>query len=434
MNAMFRSLTLFNYRLWFAGALVSNIGTWMQRTAQDWIVLTDLTDGDATAVGITSALQLGPQLALVGITGVVADRFDKRRVLLVTQTVMGALGLGLGLIVVLGVAQLWQVYLFALALGVTTAFDAPARQAFVSEVVPEAQLSNAVALNSASFNGARLIGPAVAGVLTAAIGAGWVFLLNGVTFAAMILALVSLRPSELRMPPRAPRGRGQLRAGIRYVRSRPDIVVILVVVFLIGTFGMNFPIFAATMAAQVFHHGAGEFGLLSSMIAIGSFSGALLSARRERPRWRILFGACGLFGVATIAAALMPSYWTFGFALIVVGFSAITLMTTANATVQVTTAPVMRGRVMALYMAIFMGGTPIGAPVVGAISDALGPRAAMMVGGASGFVALAVGVGWLTVSHGLRVRRAPGRLIPFRLSTDAATAALDLQFDELRHV
>ncbi|MFT4122971.1 MAG: MFS transporter [Microbacteriaceae bacterium] len=428
---MFRSLALFNYRLWFAGALVSNVGTWMQRTAQDWIVLTELTDNDAVAVGITSALQLGPQLLLVGASGIVADRFDRRRVLLVTQLAMGGLALGLGALVVTGVAELWMVYLFALGLGIAGAFDAPARQAFVSELVPERNLQNAVSLNSASFNGARLIGPAVAGLLTAAVGAGWVFLLNGITFAAMIGTLLGLRPRELRAAARAPRGRGQLRAGIRYVRSRPDIMVILLVIFLIGTFGMNFPIFAATMASEVYHHGAGEFGLLSSMIAIGSLSGALLAARRERPRWRILFGAAGLFGLSCALAALMPNYLTFGLALIVVGFSSITFMTTANATVQVTTAPIMRGRVMALYMAIFMGGTPIGAPIIGWVSNAFGPRTALVVGGSSGLLVLGVGVVWLVASHGLRLRRTSRGRLPFRLVTDVSTATTELELAEI---
>jgi MFS family permease len=428
---MFRSLSLFNYRLWFAGALVSNIGTWMQRTAQDWIVLTELTDNDAVAVGITSALQLGPQLFLVGWAGFIADRFDRRKVLLITQTTMAALGAGLGIIVVLGVAELWHVYLFALALGIVSAIDTPARQAFVSELVPENNLPNAVSLNSASFNAARLIGPAAAGILTAIVGAGWVFLLNGLTFISMIVALVSLRTGELRAAPRAPRGRGQLRAGIRYVRNRPDIVVILVIVFLIGTFGMNFPIFAATMASQEFHHGAGEFGLLSSMIAIGSLTGALLSARRERPRLRVLFAASGAFGVATIAAGLMPSYLTFGVALIVVGFSSITLMTTANAMVQTTTAPVMRGRVMALYMAIFVGGTPIGAPVIGWVSNEFGPRWALGVGGLSGIVALGVGLGWMATSHGLRLRRSSRGVMPFRLVHDRSTATTEIALDEV---
>lgn len=401
---MFRSLSGFNYRLWFAGALVSNIGTWMQRTAQDWIVLTELTDNNAVAVGITMALQLGPQLILVPWSGLIADRFDRRKLLIVTQSVMAALGLGLGLIVVLGVAQLWQVYAFALALGIASAIDAPARQAFVSELVTEANLPNAVSLNSASFNGARLVGPAVAGILTVVVGAGWVFIINAATFAATLVSLFLLRRGELRTAPRAPRGPGQLRAGIRYVKRRPDLLVIFAIVFLIGTFGLNFPIFAATMASEVFHHGAGEFGLLSSMIAIGSVTGALLAARREKPRLRVAFVAAGAFGIACIVAAVMPTYETFAVALILVGFTSITLLTTANGTVQTTTTPVMRGRVMALYLAIFVGGTPIGAPIIGAIANGFGPRAAIVVGGASGILAALIGVTWMVVSHDLRLR------------------------------
>ena len=426
MSAMFRSLSGFNYRLWFAGALVSNIGTWMQRTAQDWIVLTELTDNDAVAVGITMSLQLGPQLLLVPWSGLIADRFDRRKLLIATQSAMAILGLGLGLIVVLGVAELWHVYAFALALGVASAIDAPARQAFVSELVTEANLPNAVSLNSASFNGARLFGPAVAGLLTVAVGAGWVFLINGFTFAAVLLSLVFLRQGELRRAPRAPRGPGQLRAGISYVRHRPDILVILVIVFVIGTFGMNFAIFAATMASEEFHHGAGEFGLLSSMIAIGSTAGALLAARRERPRMRVLFVACAAFGVTTAFAAVMPTYWTFAASLVLVGFTAITLMTTANSLVQTTTAPVMRGRVMALYMAVFMGGTPLGAPIVGLVANVLGPRWALGVGALSGLVAAAVGVTWMVVSHDLRVHYRGG----IRITHDRSSARDELALDE----
>ncbi len=392
---MFRSLASVNYRLWFAGALVSNIGTWMQRTAQDWIVLTELTDNDAAAVGITMALQLGPQLLLVPWTGLIADRFDKRRILMATQVVMALLGVGLGVLLVLGVATLPIVYGFALALGVTSAIDAPARQAFVSELVSEKDLPNAVSLNSASFNGARLIGPAAAGLLTAALGAGWVFVINGATFAATFVALMLLRRDQLRPAPRAPRGPGQLLEGLRYVRSRPDIMLVMTMVFLIGTFGLNFPIFVSTMAKVEFDHGAGEYGILSSVLAIGSLTGALLAARRERPRLGVIVAAAAGFGSSCVIAALMPSYLGFGISLVLVGFTSITLMTTANSTVQVTTAPSMRGRVMAIYMAIFMGGTPLGAPLVGLVANVAGPRWALGVGAASGFVAAGIGLVYL---------------------------------------
>ena len=431
MSATFRSFAVPNYRLWFAGALVSNVGTWMQRTAQDWIVLTQLTQGDAVAVGVTMSLQLGPQLLLVPWSGYVADRFYRRKLLMTTQAVMGMLGIGLGIISVTGVAQLWMVYVFALALGIASAFDAPARQAFVSELVPPPLLPNAVSLNSASFNGARLIGPAVAGVLTAVVGAGPVFLINGGSFAATLLALLLLRTSALEKQSRPPRGPGQLREGLRYVRSRPDIVLILVTIFVIGTFGMNFPIYAATMASQVFHHDASGFGLVSSVIAIGSVTGALLAARRERPRMAVLFAACGAFGATVIVAAFMPAYVAFAAVLVLVGFTAITIMTTANGIVQSTTAPEMRGRVMALYMAVFMGGTPIGSPIIGALSNAFGPRWAMAVGGFSGFVALGIGVAYWMVKGG-RVRVDRSRRIPLAIyyASSPRQAETDLALDE----
>jgi len=404
---MFRSLRSVNYRIWFAGALVSNIGTWMQRTAQDWIVLTELTNHNATAVGIVMALQFGPQLILVPWSGLIADRFDRRKLLIVTQGLSGALALGLGIITVTGVVELWHVYLFALALGVVSAIDAPARQTFVAELVGDANLSNAVALNSASFNTARLLGPAAAGLLTVAVGAGWVFLINAVTFGVTVIAMALLRRSQLRSQPRASRERGQLVAGFRYVLGRPDIVVVLITVFLVGTFGFNFAIFTATMATVEFNSGATEFGLLSSILAIGSVIGALMSARRSRPRLRLVLSGAAAFGVSCAVAAVMPSYATFAVSLTVIGLSSLTLMTTANAYVQTTTEPAMRGRVMALYMAIFAGGTPLGAPLVGWVADQFGPRWALGVAALSGILAAAVLVVWMVRYQGLRVRIRP---------------------------
>jgi MFS family permease len=403
VTAMFRSLSGRNYRIWFAGALVSNVGTWMQRTAQDWIVLTVLTHDNAIAVGVTMALQFGPQLVLLPWTGLVADRFDRRRTLMLTQALMAVLGLGLGILVITNNATLWSVYAFALGLGIVAAFDTPVRQAFVSDVVTGEHVSNAVALNSASFNAARLIGPAVAGILIAAIGSGWVFIINAITFAAVLSALKFVDPEQLARRKRPPRGKGQIVAGFRYVRTRPDIVVILGMIFVVGTFGVNFPIFTSTMAV-VFHRGAGEFGLLNSVMAIGSVVGALLSARRDKPRMRLLVISAAGFGVSCAVAAMMPTYWTFAFVLMFLGLSALTFMTTANAIVQTTTAPAMRGRVMALYMAIFAGGTPIGAPIVGAVADTWGPRWALGVAAASGFVAVGIALVWLTRSEHWRLR------------------------------
>lgn len=387
---MFRSFAVANYRLWFAGAIVSNVGTWMQRIAQDWLVLTELTDDDATAVGVTMALQFGPQLLLLPVTGLAADRIDRRRLLIMTQIAMAALGLGMAAITLTGVATLWMVYALALGLGVVAAFDAPARQAFVSELVPTSHLSNAVALNSASFNGARLIGPAVAGLLIAWVGVGWVFLINAVTFGAVLLSLALLRSEQFTRFDRPPRKRGQLLEGFRYVRRRPDIVLVLTMIATLGTLGFNFAIFVSAMARIEFGEGAGEYGVLSSVVAIGSVTGALLSARRERPRLRTITLAAAGFGASLTSAALMPNTLTFGIALVLVGFSGLTVMTTANAYVQTTTAPAMRGRVMALYIAIFMGGTPVGAPLVGWVADTLGPRWSLGLGAASGFIAAGV--------------------------------------------
>ena len=393
---MFRSLRVFNYRLWFAGALVSNTGAWMQRTAQDWIVLTELTDKDAAAVGITMALQFGPLLLLMPVAGLMADRFDRRRILMWTQAVQCVLALGLGVLVISGHVQLWHVYGFALALGVCTAIDSPARQAFVSELVTDKDISNAVALNSTSFQSARLIGPAVAGVLIALIGTGPVFIINGVSFVGVILSLALIRRSQLVATPRLAKARGQIRDGLRYVRSRSDIVVVLTMVFLVGTFGFNFPIFISTMSTVEFGRGSAEYGLLSSILAAGAVAGSLLAARRERVRFVIVVVGAGAFGVACILAAVSPTFVFFGAALVVVGFVSITMMNTATAYVQTTTAPEMRGRVMALYMAIFAGGTPIGAPVVGLVANAWGPRWSLAIGAAAGIVAALIAVLWLS--------------------------------------
>ena len=419
----FRSLGIHNYRLWFIGALISNIGTWMQRTAQDWLVYDILTPQNASALGIVMALQLGPQLVIAPWAGLIADTVDRRRLLAVTQVAMALLGVGLGLMVLLDVAVLWHVYAFALALGIVSAFDAPARQAFVSELVRDDYLPNAVALNSASFNGARLIGPAIAGLLTAGVGPGWVFMINALTFGAMVYVLLAMRTSELNQQPRQTPGKGRIRAGFRYVRHRPDLMVVLLAIFIVGTFGLNFAVFIASMARTEFGQDAGVFGVLSSVMAIGSVAGALLSARRDRPRLRFVFGASAAFGFACILAALAPNLWLFGLSLVPVGLFALTLMTSANAYVQTTTAPVMRGRVMALYFAIFLGGTPLGAPVVGWVSDAFGPRWSLGVAAASGLLAAAVGIFWAWRYHDVRLRY--DRSAPRRLRLDHEAGAAD---------
>lgn len=391
----FRSLAHYNYRVWAAGAIVSNVGTWMQRTAQDWLVLTELTQRNATSVGIVMGLQFGPQLFLLPLTGLAADRIDRRKLLFVTQATMGLLALGLGILKLTGVVQLWQVYIFALLLGCVAAFDAPARQTFVSELVPQLHLSNAVALNSTSFNLARLVGPAVAGLLIAAVGTGWVFLINAASYVAVLISIRMLRVEELHRPERIEKAKEKLMDGFRYVGQRADILCVLVMFGLIGTLGINFPIFISTMAVGVFHAGAGEFGALTSMMAIGSVGGALLAARRERPRFTFLIVGATMFGVGLALAALMPSYALFSAMLVLVGLSAQTFTATANGAVQLWTTEHMRGRVMAILLAVALGGTPFGAPLVGWVADHFGPRAALGLGAVSGFGAALVGLLYL---------------------------------------
>ena len=387
---MFRSLRVHDYRLWASGAIVSNVGTWMQRTTQDWIVLTRLTDHDAFAVGITTALQFGPQLFLSPVTGLVADRVPKRLLLTITQAVMAALGLALGLLVVSGTDTLLEVYGFALLLGITAAFDAPARQSFVSDLVGPEDVSNAVALNSASFNLARLLGPAAAGLLTEAVGPGWVFLINSASFAAV---LVSLR--FIRAPAFDVGGvrKGSLRdvgEGFSAVVGRRDLLIVFVMVAVMGTFGLNFPIYASTMAVM-FGQGATGYGLLSSALAVGAVTGALLSARRPAPRFVLLIVAGALFGTGLLLGAAAPSYLWLAIVLPLVGVAAQTFMTTANGLVQLGVERVVRGRVMALYMATVMGGTVVGGPLIGWIANVLGPREALVVGAAAGVLTAAIG-------------------------------------------
>lgn len=402
MSPTFLSLQIRNYRLYFLGAFVSNVGTWMGRVAQDWLVLTELTDHSSTALGLVTGLQFLPLLLLAPWTGMIADRLPKRRILATTQSGLALSSLVLGVLVLTGAAELWMVYGIALFEGVVTAVDNPARQSFVSEMVPRERIANAVALNSASFNAGRLVGPGVAGLVIAAWGTGVVLVLNTLTFVSVLTALALMRRRELRPAPVA-RGRGAIAEGFRYVRGRPDLVMVMVLVFVLGTFGMNFQITTALMATKEFGKGAQEFGLLGSLMAVGSLSAALLSARRAQPRLRVLLTAMAGFVAATAAAALAPSYAVFALALVPVGLAALTALTTANAMVQLRTAPQMRGRVMALYMAIFMGGTPVGAPIVGWVGDVWGPRWTIAIGTAAVAVTLVAVMLWLGRRQNVRV-------------------------------
>jgi MFS family permease len=395
LKGTFRSLGNANYRIWAVGALVSNIGSWMQRTAQDWVVLTELTHRNATAVGIVMGLQFGPQILLLPLTGYAADHLDRRKLLVCTQAAMGLLALGLGLLVVTGLVQLWHVYVFALLLGCAAAFDSPARQTFVAELVEERDLPNALALNSTSFNAARMVGPAVAGVLIAGVGSGWVFLINAVSFLAVLGSLSLLRVRKLQSSPRAVRASGSFVEGFHYVMRRPDLQAILFMMFLVATFGLNFTIFISTMSVTVFHAGAGQYGLLTSMMAAGSVIGALMVAARPKPGIPVLLAGAAVFGIGCAVAAVMPSYWLFGLVLVIIGIATQTFTTSTNSIVQTSTEPNMRGRVIAILLAIALGGTPIGAPIVGWVADTFGPRWALGAGAVSGLLAASVALVYL---------------------------------------
>jgi MFS family permease len=431
MSPTFRALHNRNYRLYAMGGVVSNTGTWMQRVAQDWLVL-QLHHGSAasasTALGITTGLQFLPILLLSPYAGLVADRFSKRRLLQLTQAWLGLSGLLLGGLAVTGVVEPWMVYAVAFTFGIGAAFDAPARQSFVSEMVDHDDLSNAVGLNSASFNLARVVGPALSGFLIAALGSGvratgLVILVNAVSYLAVIGALQLMRTDELAPVVRAPRGKGMISDGIRYVRSRPDLKLILVAVFFAGTFGMNFQMTSALMATQVFEKGPGEYGLLGTTLAIGSLTGALLGARRVgRPRLRLVILAGLAFGIVEIALGLMPSYVAFAALTPLLGLSLLTMLNAANTTVQLSVGPSIRGRVMALYMMLVMGGTPLGAPIVGWVGATFGARWTLIGGGAMSVIGVCVAV--LVFGGVTRAQlRLPGHRAETEATNDEAMAA-----------
>lgn len=385
MSPTFRALSNPNYRRYALGGVVSNTGTWMQRVAQDWLVLL-LSGGSGAAIGIATGLQFLPFLLLMPVAGLVADRVPKQQLLQLTNALMAIPALVLGVLAVTGTAEVWHVYVLAVLLGVGSAFDAPARQAFVSELVAPDDLTNAVGLNSASFNAARIVGPALAGLLIAALGGGvtatgWVILANGLSFAAPFWMLRRLDASLIAHATPLARGPGAIREAIAYVRRRPDIQLVMVVVFFAGTFGLNFQMTSALMATEVFGRGPRDYGLLGSIMAVGSLTGALLAARRPVARPRLVVAAAVAFGTVEVIGGFAPSYAAFALLTPLLGFSAMTMITSANAYVQLRTDAAVRGRVMALYLMIFMGGTPIGSPLVGWIGELWGARSTLWVGG-----------------------------------------------------
>lgn len=403
LSSTFRSLRVRNYRLFATGQVVSLSGTWAQRIAQDWLVL-QIAPNPGLALGITTGLQFLPMLLFGLYGGVLADRYDKRKLLVGAQAAMGVLALVLGVLDLSGAVQLWHVYVLAFLLGLASVVDTPVRQAFVSEIVGPAEMPNAVSLNSATFNLSRIVGPAIAGIAINSVGTGWVFLGNAVSYVAVLAGLLAMRPRELQRTGRVVRGKGQLREGLAYVRCRPELLVPIVLVFMVGTFGLNFQITLALVAKQVYDRGAGSFGLLTSMLALGSLLGALQSARRTGPpRTRVLLGSALAFGLLEVVAGLAPSYAVLAVLLVPTGAAVLTFTTTANSLVQLGSSPEVRGRVMALYVLVFLGGTPIGAPVIGAVAQAAGPRSSLLVGGLVCAVSAVVGAVSLTRSRRLVV-------------------------------
>jgi MFS family permease len=390
MSGVFSSLRVRNYRLFAGGQVISLTGTWVQTVAQDWLVL-DLSGNSAAALGVVTALQFTPMMLLAMYAGVLADRLDKRLMLIIVQSCFALLALGMGLLVVSGSAQLWHVYVFAALLGVAQAFDTPTRQAFVSEMVGADRLPNAVSLNSATFNAARLVGPAVGGLLIATFDVGPSFLVNAVSYLAVITGLLSMRPSELVRSKPIERGRGQIAAAVRYVRGRGDLVQAFALVFVVGTMGMNFMLTLPLLAKTDFHVGAAQFGLLSSALAAGALVGALLgSRRRQRPSgWQHL-GFAALFGLLETTLTFAPSFLLAALVVAPTGAALIAHNNVANARVQLGAPSTMRGRVMALYLMVFLGGTPVGALLVGAICERFGARAGIAAGGVSVLLATAV--------------------------------------------
>ncbi len=404
MSATFASMRYVNYRYWFVASLIASTGAWLQRVAQDWYVLTVLTDHDSGQVGIVTALQFLPIILFSAWAGVLADRIPGRRLLQCTQAGVGLVSLVMGLVVLTGTGELWHQYILAFVSGTISAIDTPARQAFVGELVPPDKMANAVALNATAFHAARLIGPASAGLFIDWWGVGPVFLIDAGMFAAPIIALFLMRGDRLYPRTLVPRARGQLREGIAYVRGRTDICIILVTIFVVSALGMNFQLTSALMATTVFGKSAGSFGVLSTFMALGSILGSTAVARRA-PRLRAILMGAAFYGTAEILLGLAPSYWWFALLAIPTGYGMLTMNTSANALMQTRTDPDKRGRIMALYSLVYLGATPIGSPIIGRIGALFGARWAILVGGiASLSIAVACGV-WAMIHWKARVVR-----------------------------
>ena len=388
-NGSWRSFRHRNYRILFPANAVSNIGSWAQRIAQDWLVL-ELTDNNGYYLGLVTAIQFAPFLFFTLHGGLLADRVNKRLALVVTNTFGGLSALTLGILVMSGNIQLWHVFACAAVLGISGAIDAPIRQSFTSEIVGHADLANAVSLNSANFNAGRLVGPAISGFLIAHYGTGPSFIINAASYIAVNIALLSMRESEF-FYREAKKTLGTIREGFAYVKARPDLYVVMIAVFFAATFGLNFQIFNALMARGEFNKGAASFGLLGTFIAVGSLSGALISARLEKQRNTMFVIRMGtVFSIAVMALSIMPTYTLYAIWLPFCGFSALTMLITANSLMQMHSDPAIRGRITGIYLLIFMGGTPFGSLAIGYLVEAIGVRESVAVCGGISLIGMVV--------------------------------------------
>jgi MFS family permease len=392
----FRSLTHRNFRLFFLGQLVSQTGTWLSMVTQTLLVL-KLTDS-GVALGLLMAFQFGPMLVLGAWAGAVADRSDKRKMLIVLQSLAMAQSIVLGVIVLSGAATVPVIYALAAVQGFITAFDNPVRRSFVVEMVPSEDLPNAVSLNSAIMTGSRVLGPAIAGALVLTVGYGWPFIIDGLSYTAVIGGLLMMRPGELFRSAPMPHRKGQVRQGLRYIRSEPNLLVPLIMMALIGTFAFNFSVTVPLLVKGPLAGGTGTFTLLFSVLSLGSLIGALATARRSRVTPQQLVNAAGAFGVAMVLLAVSPSLGVAFPVSILLGLASIAFMTTSTAIVQLLAGPEYRGRVLAIQGMVFLGSTPIGGPIVGWVSDVVGPRAGIGLGALACFAAAAYGARALDIT------------------------------------
>lgn len=368
-----RSFRHRNYRILFPANAASNIGTWAQRVAQDWLIL-QLTNNSGTYLGLVTAVQFAPVLFFSLQGGALADRVNKRKLLMATNFIGALSSLGLGLLVLTGHVQVWHVFFFALTLGISSAVDAPIRQSFTSEIVGHSDIANAVSLNSANFNAGRLVGPALSGFLIARFDTGPSFLINATTYLFVIVALFRMRESDFFIQEKKVT-QGTVREGLEYALARPDLYVVMLVVFFVATFGLNMQIFNALMATKEFGKGPASYGLLGTYVAIGSLTGALISARLERFRRTIFVIKGGVaFSLAITLLSIAPTYTWYSLWLPLCGLSALTMLITANSLIQINSDPAIRGRVSGIYLLIFMGGTPFGSPLIGWLVEVIGVR------------------------------------------------------------